>query len=381
MACADSKDSVRRGSWPFWFRCFAMLPTFPTRSHYVRQRILRALCCSAPGIFILLFNISAFCAPALSLATGPGGITIAGNAGSLGNVNGLGVGTLGTGASLITSGVSNGVFYYSPVNVGLTGLTTGATGLVTAYINNDFTHTAVLTGYICSASCSSFGSYTQLPTTAGSATTVAAAAANNSTIEVWVGSYVSNTNGANAFTGADSVRITFTATDSKNGKKGTVVLRVNLTVQNAVELTLSPASGGLGVSLGSDFAMNFQNVNGLGINPAAGLTATSVPGGYVYHTPYAITPVFAGFTTTTTGTLKVQLKTAFGSPTMIFLEDSASSGGPYSAITTTATTITSSAGSNTGVTRYLGLFVSNANGAGTFTGTDSSSLTYTLTVP
>jgi hypothetical protein len=41
----------------------------------------------------------------------------------------------------------------------------------------------------------------------------------------------------------------------------------------------------------------------------------------------------------------------------------------------------SSATSGTNVTRYLGLFVSNANGSGTFTGADVSTLTYTLIVP
>jgi hypothetical protein len=33
------------------------------------------------------------------------------------------------------------------------------------------------------------------------------------------------------------------------------------------------------------------------------------------------------------------------------------------------------------VTPYLGLFVSNVNGAGAFNGSDSATLTYTLTVP
>jgi hypothetical protein len=193
--------------------------------------------------------------------------------------------------------------------------------------------------------------------------------------------FVSSTNGINGYSGADSVNITFTVTDSKNGKTGTSVFTLNVIEQTAVEMALATATGGLSVSPASDFTMNFQNVNGLGINPAVGLTATSVSGGYVYDTPYTITPIFSGFTATTTGTIMVQLQTAFGSPTMIYLADSPSSGGPYSAITTTAQTITAAAGSNTGVTRHLGLFVSNANGTGAFTGNDSSTLTYTLTVP
>jgi hypothetical protein len=74
----------------------------------------------------------------------------------------------------------------------------------------------------------------------------------------------------------------------------------------------------------------------------------------------------------------------FAHPAILELRDAALAGGPYTAISKIAgapTSLTTTAGSGTGLTRYLGLFVSNANGAGTFTGADSATLTYTLTVP
>jgi hypothetical protein len=359
-----------------------MMPTFAKRLRDAPRRVLPPLRRLAPGIFILAFSIYAYCANPTVTFSSVGGITVTANSGTLGNLNGLGVGTLSTGTSLFAPSPTppiTGAFYYSPIDVTVGGLSAGATGLLTAYASTNFGHPVALTGYTCTTGCTgSSGSYTPLPVSPASPTTIAAA--TTGTVEVWLGVFVSSTNGTNGYSGADSIKITFTVTDSKNGKKGTKVFTLNATAQTAVEMALSTATGGLTLSPASDFAMNFLNVNGLGINPAPGLTATSVSGGYVYHTPYTITPIFSGFTATTTGTVKVKLNTGFGSPTMIYLEDSASSSGPYSAITTTAQTITTT-GSNTGVTRYLGLFVSNANGAGAFTGSDSSTLTYILTVP
>ena len=58
--------------------------------------------------------------------------------------------------------------------------------------------------------------------------------------------------------------------------------------------------------------------------------------------------------------------------------------GSYVSIPTTlasATTITSTAQSQTALTEYLGLFVFTLNGAGAFAGADSAIVTYTLVVP
>lgn len=360
--------------------------TFSTRVPLIPKRVLSALCYLAPGLFILLINIPAFCAPGLTLSSA-GGITVAGNAGTLGNIDALGAGALSAGVSMIAPPAIppiTGTLYYSPINIKATGLNGGATGLLTAYASTNFSHSVAFVGYTCTSGCTSSASYTQLPANSASATTLAAAAANNSITEVWLGVFVTTTSGASGFSGADSVHITFSSTNSKNGMTGTQNFTLNITAQTAVGLWLGTAAGGLNFTSNT---MNFGNVNGLGIAPAAGLTATSVPGsGYLYSTPYTITPIFAGFTTTTPCTVVVNgnflPRTTYPN---FYLEDSAAPAGPYSQITSPANiTISSPAANKTGITRYLGLFVSNANGNSSvvFTGTPTSAiLTYTLTAP
>lgn len=373
----------------------AMMATFQERGRKNPGRVWPALLCLfAPVILILAFSINAYCAnPAITISSVPMAIIVAGNAGSLGtNLNAFGLGTPATGVSVIAPVLTTptfpitGTYYYSPINLKVTGL--GGTGALSAYASTNFTHPAAFAAYICTSGCTASSGYgNALSLNSAAPTPIAAAAANNSTTEVYIAVLVAPANGSAASTGgwagADSVVITFSVTDSATPHKtGTQTFTVNLTSQTAVGLWLSAATGGLGVTTASDFAMNFSTVNGLGIGPAAGLTTKSVSGGYVYCTPYTITPVFSGFNTVSTnGTVTVQLQTAFGSPTMIYLEDSASCGGPFSQITGTAITVSSAASSNTGLTRYLGLFVSNFNGTGAFTGSDSSSLTYTLTAP
>jgi len=64
------------------------------------------------------------------------------------------------------------------------------------------------------------------------------------------------------------------------------------------------------------------------------------------------------------------------------INDASASGGPFTQITGTALTITAAAASRSTITRFLGLFVSNTNnGPGFFTGADSATLTFTITVP
>jgi hypothetical protein len=129
--------------------------------------------------------------------------------------------------------------------------------------------------------------------------------------------------------------------------------------------------------------MNFGNVNGLGIGPGTGLSTVSATGGIIYSTPYLINPVFTNFASTT-GSVSVYVSTNFAHPTILKANDAASSGGPYTVMSTTQaipTSITRSAADRSSITRYLGLFVSNINGATAFTGTDNATLTFTLTVP
>lgn len=324
--------------------------------------------------------------PTLVLLTGTG-ITIGGAhpsySGSIGDVNGLGLGTPASHVSLIASGVGAAVFYYTPYNYNISNLNGSATGIVTAYVSSNFSHPTILQVYTCFSSCTSFSSYGLMSANSAAPTTVVTGASDGAIGTAYIGVLLSNANGASAFTGLDTVTITFTGTNSNNGKTDVVTLAASVNVQKAVSFTLSAASGGRAISAGTDYVMAFGTVNGLGINPAPGLTATAASGGYLYSTPYVMTPQFSS-SSGTAANLTVYVSANFIHTAILQMQDSATSGGAYSAISTNSggqTSLTTSGTSGTNVTRYLGLFVSNANGPSAFTGADSASLTYTLTVP
>jgi hypothetical protein len=203
-----------------------------------------------------------------------------------------------------------------------------------------------------------------------------------------LGIFLPDNNGASAFTGLDTVRLSLTMTDLTNNQViGTIQIRLNSpqgeTVQSAVRLTLGAAAGGLTVTPAADYSVNFGNVNGLGFGPGAGLTTVSAAGGAIYSTPYLLQPAFSAFTSTT-ATIKTFVSTNFAHPTILVLRDAASSPGPYTNIGTsaaTATQITNTAADRSSITRFLGLFVSNINGGTAFRGSDSATVTFTLTVP
>src|SRR5947209_19044605 len=129
--------------------------------------------------------------------------------------------------------------------------------------------------------------------------------------------------------------------------------------------------------------MVYGNLNCLGFDPGAGLTPVAAAGGVVYSTPYVLQPAFSAFRSTT-GTIKTFVSTTFAHPTVLILRDAAASAGPYNNIGTTAgtaTQITATAANRSSITRFLGLFVANTNGVSAFRGSDSATLTFTMTVP
>jgi hypothetical protein len=130
--------------------------------------------------------------------------------------------------------------------------------------------------------------------------------------------------------------------------------------------------------------MNFGNMNALGINPGAHLTTSPQAGGIIYSTPYDLQPAFTGFSSTA-ASIKVCVSTTFTHSAILVLENSTTGGsGTFSNISSAcgaATSLTTSAADRSTITRYLGLFVSNLNGGSSFRGTDTATLTYTLTVP
>jgi hypothetical protein len=330
-----------------------------------------------------------------TLSSAPGEITFnvggGGNtlSGQFGTMNALGLGTPATGVTVIP--LTNGALYITRFQLTITGLPNPHRGGVTAFVNSNFGHPAALVMESCpsTSTCNAAGNFSAISTNAGAPTTIIPAPGiTDQTVTAGLAVFLPDNNGASAFTGTDSARITFTATDLTNGKNfATAEIRLDTpqgeTVQNAVRLTLESATGGLTVSPSADYAMNFGNVNGLGFGPGAGLTVSSAAGGVVYATPYLLKPAFTDFASTT-ATIKAFVSTNFAHPAVLQLRDGSAVTGPFNSIGTTAGTasqITNTAANRSTITRFLGLFVSNVNGATAFTGSDAATLTFTLTVP
>ncbi len=330
----------------------------------------------------------------LTVSAAPGGIAFAAGgggtlAGQFGTMNALGIGTPGAGVTVIP--LNNGALYITHYQINISGLPNPHQGAVTAFVNSNFTHPTALIMQSCpsSSTCNASGNFSAMSITAGAPTTVIAAPGiNNQTVTAGLAIFVPDNNGAGSFTGVDTARITLTATDTTNNKNfATAEIRLDTpvgeTVQSAVRLTLATAAGGLTITPGTDFSMNFGRVNGLGFSPGAGLTTVAAAGGVVYSTPYLLQPAFSAFRSTT-ATIKTFVNTTFAHPTILILRDAAASAGPYNNIGTTAgtaTQITNTAANRSSITRFLGLFVSNTNGATAFQGSDSATLTFTMTVP
>jgi len=353
------------------------------------------------ALIILVFVLIGLAKPAiaqqgtLSLSSAPGGIafTIGGGGNTyssqFGVMNALGIGAPSAGVTVIP--LNNGALYITKYQVTMTGLPNPHLAAITAVVNSNFTHPGALVLQSCpsTSACTASGNFSAMSTVAGAPTTVVPAPGiNNQTVTAGLGIFLPDNDGAAAFTGLDTARITLTATDTINNKTiGTVEIRLDTpqgeTVQNAVRLTLATATGGLTITPAADFSMNFGNVNGLGLGPAAGLTTVAAAGGAIYSTPYLLQPAFTDFTSTT-ATIKTFVSTNFAHPSALVLRDAAAGAGPYNNIgltAGTATQITNTAADRSSITRFLGLFVSNVNGATAFTGSDSATLTFTLTVP
>jgi hypothetical protein len=353
------------------------------------------------ALIILVFVLMGVATPAIaqngtfSLSSAPGGIafTVGGGGNTyssqFGVINALGIGAPSAGVTVIP--LSNGALYFTTYRLTMTGLPNPHLAAVTAFVNSNFTHPAALVVQSCpsNSSCNASGNFSAMSTVAGAPTTVVPAPGiNNQTVTAGLGVFLPDNDGATAFTGLDTARITLTVTDTTNNKVLTTVeIRLDTpqgeTVQNAVRLTLATATGGLTITPNSDFSMNFGNVNGLGFGPGAGLTTVAAAGGVIYSTPYLLQPVFSDFTATR-ATIKTFVSTNFAHPAILVLRDAAASAGPYNNIGTTAgtaTQITNTAADRSSITRFLGLFVSNVNGATAFRGSDSATLTFTLTVP
>lgn len=308
---------------------------------------------------------------------------------SFGSVNGLGIGTPTAGLTKLA--VTGGELYYTPYTIVVGGVNGGHPALVKAYLSTPLTNgSSVLQLLSCPYPnpCSTYGSYSALQSGQTNEISVLPSQTANGNYTAYLGLFVWNVNGG--ITASDTAQITFDCYDANNNKlQNSVVLNLspNLTIATAVQLQLATAASGItisGTGSSADYTASFGNVNGLGVKllPGTGLSIVTgqVSNGSLYATPYTISPAFSGFNTTS-GTNITVYSGGFAHPTILKLYDSGSSGSGYGLISTSSTsptTITNSVSNGTPITRYLGLFVSNSNGS--FTGNDTATLTYTITV-
>jgi len=308
-----------------------------------------------------------------------------------GNVNGLGIGNAGAG--LTTIAVAGGEFYYTSINFVIAGANPGHPAVVNAYLFSGFANpNSVIQLMSCPSPgpCTSFSNYTALPTSFGTEITIVPTTTSTGTFTGYLGLFVGDVNGT-AVTRPDSATIMFDVEDNRHGILNQIKLQLDtpsVTVQTAVQLQLATAPSGLAITAtgaSPDYQANFGNVNGLGVGPIAGVTVVpgQVAGGSLYTSPYLLEPAFSGFSTVNNAIVTVYVNTNFVHSGVLKLYDSGTSSSGYGPISTTSgaqTQITNSAGNGVNITRYLGLFVSNVNGAGSFSGSDTATLTYTITV-
>jgi len=356
--------------------------------------------CLVAIILSLSLTSSMWAAAKLKLASSGTGFAIAGVSpaytASFGTMNALAFGTPAT--NVTATALSNGAVYFTTLNVSVQAIGGGNTGVVKAYVSTNFIGNAasamIVYGCAAPSACTSSGQLSALGTSQAGASTLASGLTSaSSSANVGIAIFLPDNNGATAFTGLSVLGCTLTFDLYLNGggtSTDTVTLALlNETVQNAVQLTVGSAAAGLtignsGGPLVDPFSMNFGNVNALGIGPGSGLTTVAQAGGIIYSTPYNLLPVFTDMNQTS-GSVKACVSTTFTHSAILTLKDSATgSAGSFSNISTNcgaATSLSGSAGNRSTVARYLGLFVSNVNGATAFTGLDNATLTYTLTVP
>ena len=174
----------------------------------------------------------------------------------------------------------------------------------------------------------------------------------------------------------------------RNGLTSQSYLNLSANAQNALSLDISTAAGGATVTGATGnastgvFALDFGNVNGLGLGaPTAGVTVAVQAGGALYTTPISLTPRYSGHVNAT-ASISVLLDAAAGDAQGRTATREGAAAGSVAVVSTVVPNIfTSAAVNGTAVTRYVGYFVSNANGGAAVTGAMNSRLVYEITIP
>ncbi|PYP92469.1 MAG: hypothetical protein DMG65_03865 [Candidatus Angelobacter sp. Gp1-AA117] len=188
----------------------------------------------------------------------------------------------------------------------------------------------------------------------------------------------------------------FAGTQNTSSNTVSPTLQVSANVQSAVRLTLSTGTAATPhctvTPLGTpDYSVDFGTVDALAINaPTCGsVFAPTTPGSSnaIYWSDYNLTPVFAG-QSTPNNTITAKVTTNFTAADIAVVRDSANSAtvptavGQFTPLATGAVpdTIVTNAANGQAQTRFIGVAVSPTNGAGTLTGAQTATVTFTLTV-
>jgi hypothetical protein len=166
-------------------------------------------------------------------------------------------------------------------------------------------------------------------------------------------------------------------------------LTISATAESALQIDIATAAGGATVTGATGenstgvFSVSFGNVNGLGIgSPTSGVSITSRDSsGTLYTSPIKLTPYFSGFTDTT-ATVKVYQDATTSANSQAAVREGSAPGSVAAVPTTalTANTVTSTAASGVDINRYVGLFISNANGGSSVTGALAPKVIYEVSV-
>jgi len=180
----------------------------------------------------------------------------------------------------------------------------------------------------------------------------------------------------------------FGATQAANTNALSPTLKVNVIVQDAIQLTLAQGAGcAVTAGSGTDYAMDFGNVDALAINAVScgNKFAPTTPGSSpaVYYSDYKITPVFTS-QAVSTNTLNAYVSSNFAKANLSIVQSNSVPAAitDLTAMSTNVaaqTSVATNAASGTALTRYLGVSVAPSSGAG-LTGADAATITYTLTV-
>ena len=174
----------------------------------------------------------------------------------------------------------------------------------------------------------------------------------------------------------------------RNGLTSQSQLNLSANAQNALQLDITTAAGGAtvtgatGNSSTGVFSLDFGNVNGLGIGtPSAGVSVAISGSGATYTSPVSLTPRYSGHVNNTASISVLLDGTAGDANGRAATREGAAAASVVAPSAVVPNIFTSTATNGTAVTRYVGYFISNANGGAAVNGAMSSRIVYEITIP